>query len=113
MSSKSDHTFTVTVHAIYALGRFREYKLVDPVFTHFTLEAMRVIGVVARHDSLVKYGQMADATTVGTICAYWGTVRKEEKVSVCSDLISTLGTFETIDVEKGLPAVRKVSVQNS
>jgi hypothetical protein len=56
MPPKSDHAFVVAIHAVYALRCLGEDKLVDSVFTHFTLEAMRVIGVVARHDRLVQNG---------------------------------------------------------
>jgi hypothetical protein len=54
MAPKPDHAFVMAIHAVYALRCLGKDKLVDPVFTHFTLEAMRVIGVVARHDSLVQ-----------------------------------------------------------
>ena len=113
MPPKSDHTFIMAVHAIYAVGCLCKYKLVDPVFTHFTLEAMRVIGVVARHDSLVEDGEVADTAAVGAVCAYWRAVREKEEVGICRNLMVALGTFEAIDVEKGLPAMTEVRTNDT
>jgi len=68
--SDLDHTFIVTLHTIYALTGLGEDKLVYPILAYFTFEAMRVIRIVASHDSLVKNGEMADITIVGTVSTY-------------------------------------------
>ena len=60
----------MAVHAIYALARLGKNEFVNPILTHFALEAVGMVRVVTSHDSLVKNGLPADVAAVGAICTY-------------------------------------------
>lgn len=62
--STSCHPLVVTVHAVYALTCFGKYEFVDPISADFALETVRVVGVVAGHDSFVKNGKFADVAAI-------------------------------------------------
>lgn len=98
--SDLDHTFIMTLHAIYALAGFGEDEFIDPVLAYFTLEAVCVIRVVAGHDGFVKNGEVTDVAVVGTASANGRAIGEKEKVGVGSDLIGTFCALEAVDVEK-------------
>jgi hypothetical protein len=54
----------VTVHTVYALARFGEYELINPISANFAFETVGVIRVVAGHDSFIKNGEFADVAAV-------------------------------------------------
>ena len=113
MLANFDHAFVVTFHAIYAVAGFGKHELVDAVLADLALEAVGVIRVVAGHDGLVKNGLLADVARVRAVGAYRGTIGEQEEVCVCGDLVSTLCTFEAVDMEKGLAGERDVRGRES
>ena len=58
--STSRHPLIVAVHAVNALTCLGEHEFVDPISADFALETVRVVRVVAGHDSFVKNGKFAD-----------------------------------------------------
>ena len=100
------HPLVVTIHAVYALTGFGKYEFVDPISANFAFETVRVVRVVAGHDSFVKNGELADIATVGTVGADGGTVGQQEQVSVCRDFVAAFSALETVDVEEGLSMKR-------
>lgn len=53
-----DHALVVAVHAVDSLTCLGEDELVDAVATDLAFEAVGVVRIVSRHDSLVKDGKM-------------------------------------------------------
>ena len=92
----------MTVHAVDALTCLGKYEFVDPISADFALETVRVVRVVAGHDSFVKNGELADIAAVGTVGADGGTVGQQEQVSVCRDFVAAFSALETVDVEERL-----------
>jgi hypothetical protein len=60
----SCYPLVVTVHTVYALTRLGEYKFIDPIPAHFTLETVGVVRIIAGHYSLVKDRKFADIATI-------------------------------------------------
>lgn len=100
-----DHALVVAVHAIYALTGFCEHQFVDSVAANLAFEAMRMIRVVASHDSFIENREVANIATVGAIGTYWRAVGEEEEIGVGCDLVPTFSALETVDVKERL-AVR-------
>ena len=96
----------VTIHAVYALAGFGEYEFVDAISANLALETVRVIRVVAGHDSFVKNRKFADIATVRTVGADGGTVGQQEEIGVCCDFVAAFSALETVNVEERLPAER-------
>lgn len=78
MPSTSSYALVVAVHAINAVTCLGEHKLVDAIMTCSAFEAVRVVAVVAGHDSLVEDGLMADTTRVRAIGTDGLAVGEEE-----------------------------------
>jgi hypothetical protein len=57
----------VAFHTVNTMTGFGEHQLVDTIVTGTTLEAVRVIRVVAGHDGFIKDWLMADTAIVGTV----------------------------------------------
>lgn len=95
-----NHPLIVAVHAVDALTGLCEDEFVDPVLTHFALEAVSMVRVVAGHDGFIEDGKTADVATVGAVGAYWRAIREEEQVGVCGDFFATFRALETVDMEE-------------
>jgi hypothetical protein len=105
--STSRYPLIMTVHAVYALTGLGKYEFVNPISADFALETVRVVRVVAGHDSFVKNGKFADIAAVGTVGADGGTVGQQEQVSVCCDFVVAFSALETVDVEERLSVERE------
>lgn len=97
-----DHAFVVTIHAIYSLARLGEDKFVDAILANFAFEAVGMIRIIARHDRLIKNGQMANIATVRAVCTYRRTVGEKQEVCVGSDSVCTFRASEAVDMEERL-----------
>jgi hypothetical protein len=107
-----DHPFIMALHAIDALARLRKDKFVDTILADLALEAVRMVRIVTGHDCLVKNGVVADVAAVGAVCADRRAIGEQEEICVCSDLVSTLCAFETIDMEERLAGKRVKNGRN-
>jgi len=58
------HPLIVTIHTVYALTCFGKYEFVDPISANFALETVRVVRVVAGHNSFIKDGKFANIAAV-------------------------------------------------
>ena len=70
MATTAGDTLVVTVHAIYAVMSLRKHELVDAIPARLALEAVRMVRVVASHDSFIQNGKMADGARVAAVRAY-------------------------------------------
>ena len=100
------YSLIVTIHAVYALAGFGKYEFVDPISANLALETVRMIRVIAGHDSFVKNGKFADIATIRTVGTDGGTVGQQEEIGVCCDLVAAFSALETVNVEKRLPIER-------
>ncbi len=64
MAPAAGNVLVMTFCVINPEAGLGEHKLVDMVVTGMTFEAVRVIRVIAGHDSFIEDGLMADAAVV-------------------------------------------------
>lgn len=86
----------MTIHAVDTLARLGEDKVVDTVTTHFTLETMGMVGVIASHNGFVENGETTYVAAVRAVGTYRGTIGEEQEVCIGSNLIATFRAFKTI-----------------
>lgn len=79
-----------------------KHEFVDAIVTRATFETVRVVRVIAGHDSLVQDGLVTDAAAVGAVGADGLTVGEEQEVGVRGDPVVTLCALETVNVKEGL-----------
>jgi len=64
VTSAAGDALVVTLHTVNTMTGLGKHKFIDTVATGATFEAVRVIRVVARHNSFIKDGLVTDAATV-------------------------------------------------
>lgn len=60
----------MAIHAVNALSSLGEDELFDSLLTNLTIEAMRVVGIVACHDGFVQYRQATNIAVVRAVGAH-------------------------------------------
>jgi hypothetical protein len=96
----------MAIHAVNTLTGFSKDQLINTVLAHFALETVGVVGVIASHDSFVEDRFATYAAAVGAVGTYGRAVGEEEEVGIRGNLVSTLGTTETVNMEEGLSTLR-------
>lgn len=74
MFSTFGDSLVMAWHTVDSLTRLSEDELIYSFLAHSTVEAMRVIGILAGHDSLVQDGLTANVATVRAICTHGGAI---------------------------------------